>query len=492
MSNLVELKNLLKQYQKQKKEFGLPFMNFNVYEKQKEFREKVLKRVRTGKGKKIFVCFGGNRSGKTELGASIVAELMDDSRKYKILCATVNYSMSVSVQQMKINNLINKRKLTKRSGVYDSVRGYPHETLETNEGNICYFRSYAQGRESFQGLDIDFGWLDEECTYTLFTEVLSRTADRNGVLLLTFTSLMGFTQLVNFLYESDNPLIETTTLSILDNPFISEQAKNDIISTWDSDELTMRRDGKPHIKSGLVYKEYDSNIHLIDSFDYIKWVKREPQRFELHEGIDPHTRTPHHWLRFLYDKKNDILYVVDELKAPYESMLIEDYARLIKAKRQGYYPLYTQIDTSSQTPDVIHKVHSNTGEYMEDIHTIRTQFEKNGISTILCTKDNNIGINAVKSRLKVVKTKDGQVKRNPKLYIFNTLSGIRYELKRYSWDSYASDMIAEKKEKINRVLKKDDHFLDILKYEAIKLSNDFNISDKPIVNELKMIIPNMY
>ena len=95
MSDLVELKNLLKQYQKQKKEFGLPFMNFDVYEKQKEFREKVLKRVKTGKGKKIFVCFGGNRSGKTELGASIVAELMNDPRKYKILCATVNYSMSV-------------------------------------------------------------------------------------------------------------------------------------------------------------------------------------------------------------------------------------------------------------------------------------------------------------------------------------------------------------------------------------------------------------
>tara|TARA_R100000458_G_scaffold23150_2_gene20714 strand:+ start:619 stop:2103 length:1485 start_codon:yes stop_codon:yes gene_type:complete len=488
---LRELQQTLLAYDKQKSMYGLPFMDFDRYVKQKNFRDVILNRVKTGVGAKIFVCFGGNRSGKTELGASIIAELMNSEKKLKLLCGTINYSMSVSVQQMKINNLINKKTLTKRSGVYDSIRGFPHETIENDIGNICYFRSYAQGRETFQGLDIDFAWLDEECSFTLFTEVLSRTADRNGVVLLTFTSLMGYTKLVNFLYDSDNPLIQTETLSILDNPFISQKAKEDIISTWDEDELTMRRDGKPHIKSGLVYKEFDNNIHLIEPFDYLKHVKGNPDRYQIHEGIDPHTRTPHHWLRFLYDRKNDILYVVDECKAPYESMLIEDYARLIKAKRNGTYPIYCQIDTSSQTPDVIHKVHSETGEYQEDLHTIRREFDKCGISTILCSKDNNLGINAVKNRLKVVKTKDGVIKRNPKLYVFNNLSGIRYEFKRYSWQAYASDVIAEKKETLNTVNKKDDHFLDCLKYECIKILNDYQTNDS-VIPELPMVIDGMY
>lgn len=488
---LHDLEHQLKLYSQLKEQHGLLFMDFERYKKQNDFRNLILERVKTGVGAKIFVCFGGNRSGKTELGASIIAELLESKKQMKLLCATVNYSMSVSVQQMKINNLINKQSFTKRSGTYDSIRGFPHETIATDSGNICYFRSYAQGRETFQGLDIDFAWLDEECSFMLFTEVLSRTADRNGVVLLTFTSLMGYTKLVNFLYDSNNPLIQTTTLSILDNPFISKKAKNDIIATWDEDEITMRRDGKPHIKSGLIYKEFNNDIHLIDSFDYLKYVKGNPDRYEIHEGIDPHTRTPHHWLRFCYDRKKDILYVVDELKAPYESMLVEDFSRLIKAKRNGVHPLYCQIDTSAQTPDVIHKVHSETGEFQEDLHTIRTEFDKHGISTILCSKDNNIGINAVKNRLKCVRTKDGTIKRHPKLYIFNTLNGLRYEFKRYSWQAYASDRIAEGRETLNKVNKKDDHFLDCLKYEAIKLSNDYNLSNTPIP-ELPMVIPNMY
>lgn len=222
---LNDLEHQLKLYSQLKKQHGLLFMDFERYKKQNDFRNLILDRVKTGVGAKIFVCFGGNRSGKTELGASIIAELLESKKQMKLLCATVNYSMSVSVQQMKINNLINKQSFTKRSGTYDSIRGFPHETIATDSGNICYFRSYAQGRETFQGLDIDFAWLDEECSFMLFTEVLSRTADRNGVVLLTFTSLMGYTKLVNFLYDSNNPLIQTTTLSILDNPFISKKAK---------------------------------------------------------------------------------------------------------------------------------------------------------------------------------------------------------------------------------------------------------------------------
>jgi phage terminase large subunit-like protein len=460
----------------------IDFMDFKLYEKQHEIRQKALDRILTGKGiKKIFVIFGGNRSGKSETGASIIAECMDRKQKLQIMCATVDYKTSVEVQQKKLNKLVRKSAI--EYGTYSPVRGYTNDTIITNNRSKCIFRTYQQGREAIQGMDLDVIWWDEEGPWDYFQECLARLTDRNGVFLLTFTSLSGFTRLVNFLWESDNELIESTVLSILDNPFISELAKKNYLLTVDQDEIDSRIYGKPKLKEGLIYKEF-AEVHRVEPFDHLKLVRNEPRRYELHEGIDPHPRTPHHWLRFLYDRQTDSIYVCDEIKAPVESMVIADFCRLIKTARGKnkmgeIKPFYCQIDTSSNVPDVIH---AHPDEDREDAHTVRLEFSKCGIDTILCTKDNSIGLGEVKKRLKVVKNKDGVIKRMPKLYIFKTCKGVLWEFSRYSWDSYATDKMTEKNEMLNRPKKKNDHFMDIIKYECIKIKHDHGRDDEFIDN----------
>jgi phage terminase large subunit-like protein len=481
---LKQIKQKLEQVKEYRDANMLQFMEWDKYKKQNEFRKIILDRVETGKGKKIFVVFGGNRSGKTELGAGVIAEALDIRRPLRILCATVNYSLSVQVQQAKVNKLLTKKNVN--YGEFNPVRGFKNDIIEMEHGSTCIFRSYAQGRETVQGMDIDIAWLDEECPWDFFQEILARTADRNGIVVFSFTSLMGFTRLVNFLWEGNNPLIETTTLSILDNPFISEEAKKNWLDTIDEDEKQSRVFGKPHLKEGLIYKEF-GDIHVVDQFDYLGRVRANPSRYKLHEGIDPHERTPHHWIRFMYDKEENKIYVVEELKAPRESMIVADYCRLIKQKRQGVEPEYCQIDTSSMKPDIISK---HRDEDQEDVHTVRNEFFNNGINTILCSKDNAIGINEVKKRLKVVKTSGGDIKRMPLLYVCNNCEGVLWEFKRYSWDSYSSDKVTERKEMLNKPIKKNDHFMDIVKYECIKLKNDFSYLDEeiympePVYNEM--------
>jgi len=464
---LRKLRDKLKKYVDYKKDNMLSFMEWEKYEKQNEFRLKILDRIKTGVGPKIFVVFGGNRSGKTELGAGVIAQVLEEQPRYKVLCATVNYSLSVQVQQAKVNKIIRNSNI--RYGEYNPVRGYKNDIIEMNNRSTCIFRSYAQGRESVQGMDLDCVWLDEESQWDFFQEILARTADRNGVIIFTFTSLMGFTRLVNFLWESNNPLVLTTTLSILDNPFIDNTAKENWIKTIDKDDIESRIHGKPHLKEGLIYKSFSSN-HIIEPFEWRELLRRLPKRYYLHEGIYPHERTPHHWVQFLYDKDLNILYVVDELKAPTESMIVKDFSSLIRHKRRSVIPSYCQIDTSSMKPDIISR---HPDEDQENVHTVRMEFMKNGIDTILCSKDNAVGINAVKQRLKVVKTIEGIVKRKPLIYIFNNCSGVIWEFKRYSWGSYSSSTMSEKKELMNKPLKKDDHFMDIIKYECIKLQNDY-------------------
>jgi phage terminase large subunit-like protein len=84
---------------------------------------------------------------------------------------------------------------TMRSGVTDAV-----DTCYVKHAAGGYstliFKSYEQKRESFQGLTLEYAWMDEETPEAIFDEVLTRTATTNGVLALTFTPLQGLTPLI--------------------------------------------------------------------------------------------------------------------------------------------------------------------------------------------------------------------------------------------------------------------------------------------------------
>lgn len=58
------------------------------------------------------------------------------------------------------------------------------------------FKSYKEGRISFQGTAKDVIWLDEEPDQSIYSECLLRLMTRNGILLSTFTPLMGMSDVV--------------------------------------------------------------------------------------------------------------------------------------------------------------------------------------------------------------------------------------------------------------------------------------------------------
>lgn len=58
-------------------------------------------------------------------------------------------------------------------------------------------KSFDQGREAFQGTSIPFIWLDEECPDDVYGECLLRTMDCSGLVVLTFTPVLGLTTLTS-------------------------------------------------------------------------------------------------------------------------------------------------------------------------------------------------------------------------------------------------------------------------------------------------------
>ncbi len=58
------------------------------------------------------------------------------------------------------------------------------------------FKSYQQGRGSFEGTSQHGIWLDEEPPMDVYGECLIRTATTDGIIMLTFTPLAGLSEVV--------------------------------------------------------------------------------------------------------------------------------------------------------------------------------------------------------------------------------------------------------------------------------------------------------
>ncbi len=73
---------------------------------------------------------------------------------------------------------------------------------ETGGYSTLQFKSYASGREKWQGTALEVLWCDEEPPEDIYTEGLTRTNETGGIVYITFTPLQGISNVVRrFLYE---------------------------------------------------------------------------------------------------------------------------------------------------------------------------------------------------------------------------------------------------------------------------------------------------
>ncbi len=86
-------------------------------------------------------------------------------------------------------------RLTRRSGVTDAV---DQVTIKHRKGweNLLTFKSYEEGRPSFEAEAVDFIWLDEEPTKAIYDECKMRILTTAGRILATFTPVEGMTEVV--------------------------------------------------------------------------------------------------------------------------------------------------------------------------------------------------------------------------------------------------------------------------------------------------------
>jgi phage terminase large subunit-like protein len=84
---------------------------------------------------------------------------------------------------------------SRRQGIADAL---DNATVKHVSGGVSTvgFKSYDQGRQKWQGETLDGVWFDEEPPQDIYMEGLTRTNATNGITLITFTPLLGMSDVV--------------------------------------------------------------------------------------------------------------------------------------------------------------------------------------------------------------------------------------------------------------------------------------------------------
>lgn len=168
--------------------------------------------------------------------------------------------------------------------------------------SIVKLKTYEQGRKKWQGTSKHLVWLDEEPSWEVFSEAKTRTLDKKGLLLLTFTPLSGSTGVVDFLLNEDSPaFMKNVTWD--DCPHLDEGAKKELSETYQDWERDTREKGIPMLGSGAVFKIDDNDIK-IEPFEI-------PYHFAQLCGIDFGIDHPGSAVWLAHDRDRDIVYVTD-------------------------------------------------------------------------------------------------------------------------------------------------------------------------------------
>lgn len=166
------------------------------------------------------------------------------------------------------------------------------------------FKSYQQGREKWQGDRIDFVWCDEEPPKELYGEALARTTATGGRTIITFTPLLGMTEVVGWFFPRPNaPHRGLVQMNIDDALHIPKERRDEEIAKYAPHEREARAMGIPMLGSGRVFPVAESLI-AIDP-------EPIPDSWRRILGIDFGWDHPAALAWLAYDPETDIAYVYD-------------------------------------------------------------------------------------------------------------------------------------------------------------------------------------
>ncbi len=399
-------------------------------------------------GKEATLISGGNRAGKTEIGAclaiafsagkkeqwvkdwialnDISPQIIPDNPS-TVWCASLSYKDGLEYLRPKLDKYLPKETKKIRWNSQDQA-----VAILPNGGRIVN-KSCDSGRDAFQGASISLCWIDEEPNDEgIFDEVMLRTVDLKGKVIITATPLKGLSWMFNRFVENPSKGFEVVKISGLDNPYVSSVKMRKVVSHLTEASQKSRLYGEFSAQSGLVYPEFSKETHMIEPFVI-----------------------PDHWQRFVsidFGSSHPFCALwIAEAPAGYYSA---DSTLIVY--RELYWVNKTTIESGREI-NRLNKLHDEEIDwYVADPEskdgrlTLGRELSP-PIRTLKAPKHMGVneGINMTREYMAI--DEEGK----SRLLFFSTVKNTLREFRLYKWDN---------KSKRDVVKKTDDHAMDSLRY----------------------------
>lgn len=191
---------------------------------------------------------------------------------------------------------------TRQAGVKNVVDGFAVRHKSGGLSN-CQLKTYEMGWQKWQGTAPHVVWLDEEPNdYMIYSESQTRILTSRGIILVTFTPLLGVTDLVQH-FQEGGPGIYLKGASWGDAPHLSQDDKERLRLSYRSHERKARTEGIPMMGEGAVFPIDDEEI-AVPAF-------KVPDHWTRGKGCDFGINHPAAGVECAHDRDQDIIYLID-------------------------------------------------------------------------------------------------------------------------------------------------------------------------------------
>jgi phage terminase large subunit-like protein len=198
--------------------------------------------------------------------------------------------------------LIIGKPTTRQAGVKDVVDKF--EVRHKSGGvSVCILKTFEQGWQKWQGTAPHVVWMDEEPDdYKIFSEAQTRILTSHGIVMVTFTPLLGVTELVEH-FQRGGPGIYIKGATWDDAPHLGKEDKDRLALSYRSHERDARTLGIPMMGEGAVFPISDGEIK-VNAFQI-------PPYFARIKGCDFGIDHPAAGVECAWDRDADVFYVID-------------------------------------------------------------------------------------------------------------------------------------------------------------------------------------
>lgn len=189
-----------------------------------------------------------------------------------------------------------------KAGVPDAISSAIVRHI-SGEDSVIQFNSYDQGRTKWQADTVDGVWFDEEPPLPIYSEGLTRTNATGGLVFVTFTPLLGMSDVVKRFLLDKPAGTHVTNMTISDAEHYTPEQVAAIIASYPEHERDARAKGIPILGSGRVFPVAEEAIKVKAFPIPAHW----PRIAAIDFGVDHPTAVV--WLA--WDRDTDTVYVTD-------------------------------------------------------------------------------------------------------------------------------------------------------------------------------------